>query len=93
MASVRDFKKDIKVMVENFIQECYVHLSYSPPTNVENVLDIISDALMLRDEMIGRISHVEPVGRRGKKEAFSSMADEFYDRIIELTERLNSLHY
>jgi hypothetical protein len=115
MASVRDLKKDIKMMVEHFVQECYAHLTYSPPVHVENILDIISDAIALRDNMLLKLSHTpekwvrysmreQNIGKarselkvkrctncKQKKEHFNSVANDFYDSIVELIERLNTL--
>lgn len=94
MASIRDFKKDIKAMVEHFVQECYIHLSYSPPLNQENVLDIISDAIELKASTIFRINHPNKnLDKKAKKQYYTSVVGDFYDSIVELTERLNSLNY
>ncbi len=117
MANVRDLKKDVKVMVEQFIQECYVQISYSPPLNVENILDIIADATQLQNSIIKRLSgtpdrYVRYKHRKSgvlsrtateakkrckdaecRKQYFNSIASDFYDGIVELTERLNSLSY
>jgi len=94
MANLRDLKKDIKQMVEHFIQECYIHLAYSPPLHQENVLDIISDAMQLREDTIFKINNLdsEQDGKNHKK-YFKNLVSEFYDGIVELTERLNSLEY
>lgn len=94
MANIRDFKKDIKVMVEQFVQECYTHLAYSPPLNQENVLDIISDAVELRENTISKINNpVLDAEGKGRKQFYRSLVNDFYDSIVELTERLNSLTY
>ena len=94
MANIRDLKKDIKAMVDHFVQECYTHLAYSPPTNQENVLDIISDAMDLKESVLKRINNpVDNADRKAKKVYYKSLANDFYDSIVELTERLNSLSY
>jgi hypothetical protein len=94
MANLRDLKKDIKQMVEHFIQECYIQLTYSPPLNQENVLDIISDATQLRDETLKLLNNpVCEQDRKSRRMFFKKLIGDFYDGIIELTERLNSLEY
>lgn len=93
MANIKDLKKDVKHMVQHFIQECYIHLAYSPPLNQENVLDIISDAMELEKEMIQRIYNPPPESRSDYKNYFRKVSGDFYDGIVELTERLNSLSY
>jgi hypothetical protein len=93
MANIKDLKKDVKRMVQHFIQECYIHLAYSPPLNQENVLDIISDAMELEKEIIQRIYNPPLESSTDYKNYFRKISGEFYDRIVELTERLNSLSY
>ncbi len=93
MANVRDFKMDVKQMVKHFKQECYTHLAYSPPLNQENVLDIISDAIVLEQDTIKSIKHRPSNEEQNKKKHFRKISDDFYDKIVELTERLNSLSY
>jgi hypothetical protein len=91
MASIRDLKQDIKQMTGHFIQECYVHLAYSPPLHQENVLDIISDAMELEKDMIKKINN--PENKNDQNSYFKGITSDFYDKIVELTERLNSLTY
>ncbi|HCY00660.1 MAG TPA: hypothetical protein DG754_11025 [Bacteroidales bacterium] len=93
MANIRNLKKDIKQMVKHFIQECYIHLVYSPPLNQENVLDIISDALMLEIEVLDKINNQKDIGDMKLKHYYRKVSSDFYNSIIELTERLNSLTY
>lgn len=93
MANIRDFKMDVKQMVKHFMQECYVHLAYSPPLHQENVLDIISDAMQLEVDTIKKINKPEQEGKPNLKLYYKAVSNDFYDKIVELTERLNSLSY
>ncbi|MDX9768862.1 MAG: hypothetical protein RBT19_00755 [Tenuifilaceae bacterium] len=93
MANIRDFKMDVKQMVKHFMQECYVHLAYSPPLHQENVLDIISDAMQLEIDTIKKINKPEQEGKSNLKLYYKAVSNDFYDKIVELTERLNSLSY
>lgn len=93
MANIRDFKMDVKQMVKHFMQECYVHLAYSPPLHQENVLDIISDAMQLEVDIIKKINKPEQEGKSNLKLYYKAVSNDFYDKIVELTERLNSLSY
>ena len=94
MASIRDLKKDFNSMVDHFINECYTQLSFSPVSNQENIIDIISDTLHLRENTIRKLN-TKPVEQESSKSKkyYSNIIDEFYKEIIELTERLNSLEY
>lgn len=94
MASIRDLKKDVKYLVNHFIDECYTQLAFSPGLDQENTLDIISDAMQLLDEIISKLNatpekNLDIVG----KDYYNSIAENFYHRIIELTDRLHSLEY
>lgn len=91
MANVRDLKLDVKQMVKHFIQECYIHLTYSPPLHQEDVLDIISEAIVLEQDVVKSINHPPSSAIQNKKKYFRQVSSDFYDKIIELTERLNSL--
>lgn len=90
MASIRDLKKDVKYMIGHFIEECYTQLAYSPGINQENTLDIISDALLLRDEIVRELNTPPESVDQGKNH-YNRIAERFYHQIIELTERLNSI--
>ncbi|MFP4557584.1 MAG: hypothetical protein ACLFNU_12010 [Bacteroidales bacterium] len=93
MANIRDLKKDVKRMVHHLMQECYVHLAYSPPLHQENVLDIISDTMVLEKETIRSIIHLNSDSEKDVNDYYKAVTSDFYDRIVELTERLNSLSY
>jgi hypothetical protein len=94
MANIRDLKKDVKQMVHHLILECYSQLVYSPPLHQENVLDIISDTLELGQETVYLINHPNSDSASdGYKNYYQNLTNDFYDKVIELTERLNSLNY
>ena len=92
MASIRDLKKDVKYLVDHFISESYTHLTFSIVLDQENTFDVIADALELRDSIISRLN-----ARPNKdivmsdKSYYNGIAEDFYNQIIELTERLHSI--
>lgn len=92
MASIRDIKKDVKYLIGHFISECYTQLTYSVVICQENTIDVISDALELQDYIIKRLNS-KPKREKGKTDKiyYNSIAEDFYNRIIELTDRLHSL--
>lgn len=93
MANIRDLKKDVKQMVKQFMQECYVQLTYSPPLHQENVLDIISDAMELERDVLSKINNPNHTHTKDNRKHYKTISGDFYDSIVELTERLNSLNY
>ncbi|HPE17152.1 MAG TPA: hypothetical protein P5200_10230 [Tenuifilaceae bacterium] len=94
MANIRDIKKDINSMIEHFIQECYTHLTFSPPLHQENVLDIISDAVVLKRETIQKVNNPPALSdRKQVRQHYKKIIGDFYDSVVDLTERLNTLQY
>lgn len=93
MPKVRDLKKDIKQMVKHFLNECYTQLTFTPSLNQEYILDIISDVLQLQEEVIARINRGKYQRETVKSVEYQEVANTFYSKIVELTERLHSLDY
>jgi hypothetical protein len=92
MASIRDLKKDVKSLINHFINECYTQLAFSAIVCQENTLDIISDALELRNDIIKKLnSRLKNDEGRGNKFYYNTIAEDFYKQIIELADRLHSL--
>jgi len=92
MASIRDLKKDVKYMVNHFINECYTQLTFSVILDQENTLDIICDTVKLREEIIRKLNTAPNNGGKiAGKNYYNAIAEDFYNRIIELADRLHSL--
>jgi len=91
MASVKDLKKDIKHMVKHLLDECYAQLTYSEPISKERILDIISDIMVLEQETISKIS--KKTYKKGEltNVDYQKIANDFYDQVVGLAERINSL--
>ena len=93
MSKISDFKKEVKHMVKLFLNECYTQLSFSPEFNQENILDIISDVIVLQRDTVSKLSRKNFAKGSRKNIDYQKVASEFYTQIVELTERLNSLDY
>lgn len=91
MASIRDLKKDVKYLIAHFINECYTELSFSIVLDQENTLDVIADALGLRNEIISKLNARPNKDVKPDKRYYNGIAEDFYKQIIELTERLHSI--
>jgi len=78
-------------MINHFIQECYTQLTYSVVLDQENALDIISDALTLENDTLKKLSSKLIPKNNSDKKHYNKIAEDFYKRVIELTERLHSL--
>jgi len=91
MASVKDLKKDIKHMVKHLLDECYTQLTYSEPISKERILDIISDIMVLEQKTISKICKKTYNRGESTNVDYQKIANEFYDEVLELAERINSL--
>lgn len=88
MPKVRDLKKDVKQMGHLFLNECYTQLMFTPNLNQEWILDIISDTMEFQNETLKKIS---TRGHNGSD--YQSIASGYFEGIVELADRLNSLEY
>lgn len=92
MASIRDLKKDINFLVDHFISECYTQLSFSILLDQESIIDVITDALELRKSTITKLNANAAKGEEKYcKKHYKAIANDFFNQIIELTERLHSI--
>ncbi len=92
MASIRDLKKDINFLVDHFISECYTQLSFSILLDQESIIDVITDALELRKSSIAKLNANAAKGEEKYcKKHYKAIANDFFNQIIELTERLHSV--
>ncbi len=92
MASIRDLKKDVNFLVDHFISECYTQLTFSILLDQENIIDVITDALELKASTITRLNANAAKGEeKFCKKHYKVIADDFFNQIIELTERLHSI--
>lgn len=88
MPKVRDLKKDVKQMGHLFLNECYTQMMFTPSLNQEWILDIISDTMEFQDETLRKIS------TRGLSGVdYQVIASNYFEGIVELADRLNSLEY
>ncbi len=92
MAKRRDIKKDINHLTYQVINECYTFIDYSPDVDYENVMDIILEAVDLRNDLIYRLNHVENKGdKKAIKSHFNQIIKDLFEKNLEFIERLNSL--
>ncbi|HDP76269.1 MAG TPA: hypothetical protein ENN49_10490 [Bacteroidales bacterium] len=78
-------------MVKHLLDECYAQLTYSEPISKERILDIISDIMVLEQETISKIS--KKTYKKGEltNVDYQKIANDFYDQVVGLAERINSL--
>jgi len=92
MASKQRLKKEIDYVVSDLILDCYTFSSMQQKQNDEDVLHIIQDTLVLRNELREKINHPE---KRGESETaknyYDKIAKTLLDRVEEGYEKLGKL--
>lgn len=84
----REFKKTINFLCGELFAECVALLHYQKPASKEDVENVMKNILMLQNDMICRLSHVEP---GSQKLFFSKMKEELITRTDEIVEQIKSL--
>jgi len=93
MASRRDLKKDINHMLAEVMEQCFSQLYYSPEINQESVVNIISDAQLLKKNLIAKINNSCHVDKAERKRFYHDLIEDLYKNCIEFVERLNTIKY
>ncbi len=65
MASIRELKKDIDYLIFEVISDCFVYAGLHPENKTDEVSDIISGAVNLRNDLITRVNN--PKGKNEPK--------------------------
>jgi hypothetical protein len=93
MANRRSAKRDVNQLCYEVIYECITFLEHTPSLNQENVIQIISDAVELRNDLIHRINHPVPgnPSSRSSRVYYRKLKKDLYGQTISLIERLNNL--
>ncbi len=93
MSSRRNFKKDINNLCYEVIYECVIFLEHTPSLNQENVYQIISDAVELRNNLIHQVNNDggKQSSAHTSRSFYNGLRENLYDRTISFIERLNNL--
>jgi hypothetical protein len=92
MSSIKRLKKEINCLTEQFASDGFGTIAYHPEKR-EEVIALISDAIVLRNNQIYRLNHLDeiPEGSTArqmiqeiKKEFFGKM-DELFGALSEVT--------
>ncbi|MDQ2177795.1 hypothetical protein [Marinifilum sp. D714] len=91
MASRRRLKKDIDYLCFEVISDCY-NYNYLHPENKEQVMDIIKDTIIARNNLIARVNH--PDGKDNPKMVkayYKSIFNDLIKNVDESFTRLSTL--
>jgi hypothetical protein len=93
MSSVRKLKKDIDYLIFEVISDCFNFGSLHPEEKAEEVTDIISDAVVLRNDLIRRVNNPERYeDHKVVKSHFKTVEKDLIVGADKLFGRLSALH-
>lgn len=84
----RELKSSIHFLADELIAECIAHLDYQKQDNFDDVDNIIKTVLLMEDDMIRRLSHVEPGSTRL---FFKKIQEELTARVDDLVDQISAL--
>ena len=84
----REIKKDINSLCADLFAECVALLHYKNKTDIKDVENVMLTSLKLQDDMVSRLSHVEP---GSTKLFFKKMREELLTRTEEIVEHIKAL--
>lgn len=84
----REIKKDINSLCADLFAECVALLHYKNKTDIKDVENVMLIILKLQDDMVSRLSHVEP---GSTKLFFKKMREELLTRTEEIVEHIKAL--
>jgi hypothetical protein len=92
MASIRWLKKEINRLTFEVVSDCFTFMEIHPDKDSKELQKIISDTILLRNEMISRINQ----GSKKNNPGFSKLAargiiTEFYKGIDQSFVKLSKL--
>jgi len=90
MAKLRCLKKDVNFLAFQVKQECFSFMEYSPPLHLEEVIEILEDAEVIRRDLLARINQLPRTDKIQCKQSLKAIVTEMYDKNIALIDRLNT---
>ncbi len=89
MRNLRTIKKDVEFLVGELVDDCFIYLELNGEEKMEQVGEIIGEALDLQDDTIDKINHPAPEIKKDKY--YKALTKEFIEGIDALYEKLSNL--
>lgn len=86
MANRRILKKNINYICSELVAECMTLSLYKKDVKQEDVDNILSKILMLRDDFVCRISHTEP---GNAQKFYAQLQKEFNGQVNDIIDAIN----
>ena len=87
--NLRNIKKDVEFFVAELVDDCFIYLELNGEENMEQVGEIIGDALDLQDDTIDKINHPTPEIKKDRY--YKALTREFLEGVDALYEKLSAL--
>ena len=84
----REVKKDINSLCGDLYAECVALLHYKNKPDIKDVENVMLTIPKLQDDMISRLSHIEP---GSKKLFFKKFREDLLTRTEEIVEHIKAL--
>jgi len=92
MASVRLLKKEINSITEELLSECIFRLELPKNGNSQEIVSIIDEVIVLRDETIQKLQAPKKVrDPKNVKQAFGEIKKSYIDSLNSIIEQLNKI--
>jgi hypothetical protein len=93
MPSIRKLKKDIDYLIFEVISDCFTFGTLHPDDKEEEVSGIISDAVILRNDLIKRVNNPEKNDDpKSLRSHFKLVEKDLFTGTDKLCGRLSALH-
>ena len=93
MASIRKTKKDVDYLIGEVIGNCSSCLFFNAGKKSEDIINIIEDAVELRNSLIQRINNpIEKNNRKLVKRYYKALRMEMINKVDELFSKLSGTY-
>ena len=91
MANIRGFKKDINFVVNELVIESFTYNYLFPEKHNDELAKIISDTIVMGDELLKNVNSVKPSKENPAKKQFIEIRKSFLEQTEGFVERLEKL--
>ena len=88
MASLRFIKKDVDFLVSEVISDCWMFMYLHPGKKYDEAVDVISEAVELRNKLYNKINHPD---KNGVKKYYKSVNEELLKGVDALFLKISAL--
>ncbi|HNR27557.1 MAG TPA: hypothetical protein PKY83_03060 [Bacteroidales bacterium] len=86
--NLRTLKKDFDYLIDEVISDCCTFVYVNPDKKEAEAMDVINEAIALRDEMFERLNKIR---EKPAKPHIKALKEEFLTRIDALFEKISEL--